>query len=58
VNKEILDEVSFGLDLVHLAVNLGSSGSPGTSDLPAEVEQLKVALRKLAVRKQAVEPQE
>jgi hypothetical protein len=58
VNKETLEEVSFGLDLVHLAVHLGSFESPGTSDLPAEVEQLEGALRKIAVRKQASEPQE
>jgi len=56
VNKETLDEVSFGLDLVQLAAHLGSS-QPGTSDVPAEVEQLKVALRQIAVGAQAREPQ-
>jgi outer membrane protein assembly factor BamA len=41
VNKETLDEVSFGLDLVQLAAHLGSSQQPsGASDVPAEVEQL------------------
>ena len=53
--KETLDEVSFGLDLVHLAVNLGGSESSG---VPAEVEQFEGALRKIAVRKQASESQE
>ena len=54
--KETLDEVSFGLDLVQLAAHLGSS-QPGTSDVPAEVEQLKVALLQIAVGAQAREPQ-
>lgn len=54
MNKETLDEVSFGLDLVHLAVKLGSFESP---EVPAEVERLKVALRKVAVRKQDREPE-
>jgi len=53
VNKETLDEVNFGLDLVHLAVKLGSFDSPG---VPAEVEQLKVALRQVVVRKHDTEP--
>ena len=57
MNKETLDEVSFGLDLVHLAVHLGSSQASGTNDVPAEVEQLKVALRQIAVGAQAREPQ-
>ena len=57
MNKETLDEVRFSLDLVHLAVHLGSFESPGASDLPAGVEQLEGALRKIAVRKQASEPQ-
>jgi hypothetical protein len=48
VNKETLDQVSFGLDLVHLAVHLGSFESP---DVPAEVEQFKVALRQIAILK-------
>ena len=55
MNKETLDEVSFGLDLVHLAAHLGSFDFP---DVPAEVEQLEGALRKMAMRKQASEPQE
>jgi hypothetical protein len=55
VNKETLDEVSFGLDLVHLAVHLGSFESPY---VPAEVEQLKVALRQIAVSKRDGEPKE
>ncbi len=55
VIKETLDEVSFGLDLVHLAVNLGGFESSG---VPAEVEQFEGALRKIAVGKQASEPQE
>jgi hypothetical protein len=58
VNKETLDEVSFGLDLVQLAAHLGISQPSGTSDVPAEVEQLKVALRKIAVGKHSSEPQE
>ena len=64
VNKETVDEVSFGLDLVQLAAHLGSSHPSGASDVPseveqlAEVEQLKVALRQIAVDKQASEPQE
>ena len=64
VNKETLDEVSFGLDLVQLAAHLGSSQPSGVSEVPAEVgqlaeiEQLKVDLRKIAVDKQASEPQE
>jgi translation elongation factor EF-1beta len=58
VNKETLEAVGFGLDLVHLAVNLGRSESPGTTDVPAEVEQIEGALRKIAVRKLASEPQE
>lgn len=58
MNKQTLEEVSFGLDLVHLAVNLGSSESPGTAAVPAEVEQFEGALRKIAVRKQACEPLE
>jgi hypothetical protein len=53
VNKDTLDEVSFGLDLVHLAVKLGSFESP---EVPAEVEQLKIALRQVAVRKHDTEP--
>jgi hypothetical protein len=57
VNKETLNEVSSSLDLVHLAVHLGSSQPSGTSDVPAEVEQLKVALRQIAVGAQAREPQ-
>jgi hypothetical protein len=56
VNKETLDEVSSSLDLVHLAVHLGSS-QPGRSDVPAEVEQLKVALQQIAVGAQARESQ-
>jgi hypothetical protein len=55
VNKETIDEVSFGLDLVHLAVKLGSFESP---EVPAEVEQLRVALRQAAIRKQGSEPKE
>jgi hypothetical protein len=58
VNKETLDEVSFGLDLVQLAAHLGSSQPSGASDVPAEVEQLKVALRKIAVEATSSEPQE
>jgi hypothetical protein len=64
VNKETLDEVSFGLDLVQLAAHLGSSQPSGVNDVPsevgqlAEIEQIKVALRKIAVGKQASEPQE
>jgi hypothetical protein len=63
VNKETLDKVSFGLDLVQLAAHLGSSQPSGAIDVPAEVEQaeveqLKVVLRQIAVGKQASEPQE
>jgi hypothetical protein len=64
VNKETLDEVSFGLDLVQLAAHLGNSQPSGVSEVQAEVgqlaeiEQLKVDLRKIAVDKQASEPQE
>ena len=58
VIKKTLDEVSFGLDLVHLAVNLGGSESSGPDDVPAEVKQLEGALRKIAVREQASESQE
>jgi hypothetical protein len=60
VNKETLDEVSFGLDLVQLAAHLGSSQPSGVSEFGqlAEIEQLKVDLRKIAVDKQASEPQE
>jgi hypothetical protein len=55
VNKETIDEVSFGLDLVHLAVKLGSFESPV---VPAEVEALKIALRQAAMRKHDSEPKE
>jgi hypothetical protein len=58
VNKETLDEVSFSLDLVQLAAHLGSSQPSGATDVPAEVEQLKVALRKISVGKHSSEPQE
>ena len=56
--KETVDEVSFGLDLVHLAVNLGGFESSGRDDVPTEVEQFEGALRKIAVGKQASELQE
>lgn len=55
MNKETLDEVNFGLDLVHLAVKLGTFESP---EVPAEVEQLKIALRHAAVRKRDSGPNE
>ena len=54
VIKETVDEVSFGLDLVHLAAHLGSFDFP---DVPAEVEQLQGVLRNLAVGEQASESQ-
>jgi hypothetical protein len=58
VNKETLEQVSFGLDLVQLAAHIGSFESPLADSFPAEAGRLRDQLQEIAVRRCAIEPAE
>jgi hypothetical protein len=49
VNKEALEELRFGLDLIHLALNLDGNDSAAASGMPG-MEQLEGTLRAIGTQ--------